>query len=95
MKPETEKLLKETKYMLFESDEFKPVRDFICKTPPDTDHALEDLDTIFERIDRNAPAMRNWVDTLLGVNADVQIPMEPVSPNQPTFFDYCSQFFFE
>ncbi|GHT10543.1 hypothetical protein FACS1894170_02810 [Planctomycetales bacterium] len=63
MKAETEKLLAETKERLFVSDEFSAVRKIISWTPPNSGE-VEDLDVMLDRIDRFAPGMQEWLDSM-------------------------------
>ena len=62
MKPETQKLLEKTKQRLFESDEFSASRDLIQWVQTNSGEP-DDLDTLFERIDRFAPAVQRWADS--------------------------------
>ena len=61
MKPETQKLLEETKQRLFESDEFVASRDPIQWVQTNSGEP-DDLDTLLDRIHRFAPAMQQWAD---------------------------------
>ena len=60
-KPEAQKLLEETKQRLFESDEFVVSRNLIQGDQTNSCQP-DDLDTLLDRIDRFAPAMRQGVD---------------------------------
>ena len=60
MKPETQKLLEETKQRLFESDEF--ARDIIRRNQA-TSGKPDNLDMLLDRVDRFAPAMQRWADS--------------------------------
>ena len=62
MQKKTEKLLEATKQRLFQSDEFRVSRDLIRWTQRNSDKP-EELDVLLERIDRFAPAMRQWADS--------------------------------
>jgi hypothetical protein len=63
MQPELEKLLEDTKQRLFHSDEFRVSRDLIRRTQGNAGQT-EELDVLLERIDRFAPAMKQWADSL-------------------------------
>jgi hypothetical protein len=62
MKPETQKLLEETKQRLFESDEFAVSRNLIQWVQTNSGKP-DDLDTLLDRIDRFTPAMQQWADS--------------------------------
>jgi len=69
MKPETEHLLTDTKRRLFESDEFRVSRNLIRWTQRNSDKP-EELDVLLDRIDRFAPAMRQWADSFDGMQPE-------------------------
>ena len=62
MKPETEKLLEDTRRRLFESDEFRINRELVQWVQPDQGQP-DDLDTLLDRIDRYVPAMQRWANS--------------------------------
>ena len=62
MKPETAQLLEKTRQQLFESEEFRASRDLIRWTIPNSGEP-EDLDVLLDRVERYAPAMKQWVDS--------------------------------
>ena len=64
MKPETAAMLKRLEHEFFESDEFASVRT-VLNSAPKNDGELEDLDVVFDRIDRFAPAMHRLIDSFL------------------------------
>ena len=68
MKPETAETLKELEHELFESEEHAPVRAFLSDSPKN-DGKSEDIDVIFDRIEKNAPAMRKFVNSVLNIPA--------------------------
>ena len=67
MKLETIEMLKELEYELFESEEHAPVRDFLNDSPKN-DSEPEDIDIIFDRIEKRTPAMRKFVNSVLNVS---------------------------
>jgi hypothetical protein len=62
MKPETKKLLEETKQRLFESDEFKVSREHVQWVQPNFGEP-DNLDTLLNRIEQFAPSMQRWADS--------------------------------
>jgi len=64
MGPETAKMLKEMEYEFFESDEYASTRAVLCGAPKN-DGEPEDIDVVFDRIDKYAPAMREFVHSFL------------------------------
>ena len=62
MKPETQKLLEETRQTLDEfADFFATSRNPVHCDQTDSGEP-DDLDTLFDRIDEFAPAMQRWAD---------------------------------
>jgi hypothetical protein len=58
----TEKRIQETEQELFESEEFRPVRELLCWTPPNHGES-EDLEVLLERIEKFAPDAAQWIDS--------------------------------
>ncbi|MDR0328905.1 MAG: hypothetical protein LBI05_11480 [Planctomycetaceae bacterium] len=66
MRHETAETLKELEHELFKSEEHAPVRTFLNNAPKNDGYS-EDIDVLFDRIDHNAPAMRNFVNSVLDI----------------------------
>ena len=66
MKPETAKMLKELEYEMFESEEHASIRAMFSDAPRN-DGKLEDIDVVLDRIDNMAPALIEFVNTLINI----------------------------
>lgn len=62
MEQTTQNLIEQTRKELFESEEFAVVRKILTWTPPNTG-AEENLDVLFDRVDKSAPDIQEWIDS--------------------------------
>ena len=69
MKPETAKLLEETRRRLFETDEFQASRDLIQWTQPNSGEP-ENLDVLLDRVEQYAPAVKQWANSFDNLATD-------------------------
>ena len=67
MKPSTAKMLKDLEHEIFASDECESVR-AILNAAPQNSGEPEDIDMVLDRVDKYAPAMHRFIDSVLSVS---------------------------